>query len=76
MLAVESHTPVVTGTPGQRGRPSAASGPRVSVRFGTPLNVSPGTSYIDATQQIETAEKGLQSTSEGGLCMVRDTEHW
>ena len=32
---------------------------RVSVRFGSPLTFPPGTSYVDATRQIEAAVKAL-----------------
>ena len=58
MLAVESHTPVVpvhlVSEPRRRRFRT-----RVAVRFGAPLTFPPGTSYIDATQQIEAAVKAL-----------------
>ena len=58
MLAVESRTPVVpvhlVSQPGRFG-----IRPQVSVRFGPALTFAPGTSYIDATSQIEAAVKAL-----------------
>ncbi len=58
MLAVESHTPVVpvhlVSEPRRRRFRT-----RVAVRFGAPLTFPPGTSYIDATRQIEAAVKAL-----------------
>ncbi|MDE0025865.1 MAG: AMP-binding protein [Spirochaetaceae bacterium] len=58
MLAVESHTPVVpvhlVSEPRRRRFRT-----RVAVRFGAPLTFPPGTSYIDATRQIEAAVKSL-----------------
>ena len=58
MLAVESHTPVVpvhlVSEPRRRRFRT-----RVAVRFGAPLTFPPGTSYIDATRQIEAAVKRL-----------------
>jgi long-chain acyl-CoA synthetase len=58
MLAVESHTPVVpvhlVSEPRRRRFRT-----RVAVRFGAPLTFPPGTSYIDATRQIEAAVRAL-----------------
>ena len=58
MLAVESHTPVVpvhlVSEPRRRRCRT-----RVTVRFGAPLTFPPGTSYIDATRQIEAAVQAL-----------------
>ena len=58
MLAVEAHTPVVpvhlVSEPRRRRFRT-----RVAVRFGAPLTFPPGTSYIDATRQIEAAVKSL-----------------
>jgi long-chain acyl-CoA synthetase len=58
MLAVESHTPVVpvhlVSEPRRRRFRT-----RVAVRFGAPLTFPPGTSYVDATRQIEAAVKAL-----------------
>ncbi|MDE0230278.1 MAG: AMP-binding protein [Spirochaetaceae bacterium] len=58
MLAVESHTPVVpvhlVSEPRRRRFRT-----RVAVRFGAPLTFPPGTSYIDATRQIEAAVRSL-----------------
>ena len=58
MLAVESHTPVVPVHLVSEARPRRLR-TRVAVRFGAPLTFPPGTSYIDATQQIEAAVKAL-----------------
>ncbi|MCY4483419.1 MAG: AMP-binding protein [Spirochaetaceae bacterium] len=58
MLAVESHTPVVPVhlvCEARRRRFRT----RVAVRFGAPLTFPPGTSYLDATRQIEAAVKAL-----------------
>ena len=62
MLSVESRTPVVpVHIVNERGRRLVPGSwrARVSVRFGAPLTFPPGTSYLDATQAIETAVKGL-----------------
>ena len=58
MLAVESHTPVVPVHLVSEARRRRFR-TRVAVRFGAPLTFPPGTSYIDATRQIEAAVKAL-----------------
>ena len=62
MLSVESRTPVVpVHIVNERGRGLLRGSwrARVSVRFGKPLTFPPGTSYLDATQEIEDAVKAL-----------------
>ena len=62
MLSVESRTPVVpVHIVNERGRGLLPGSwrARVSVRFGKPLTFPPGTSYVDATQEVEDAVKSL-----------------
>ena len=58
MLAVESHTPVVPVHLVSEARRRRFR-TRVAVRFGAPLTFPPGTSYVDATRQIEAAVRAL-----------------